>query len=163
MPEFLASTLLAICEQVGARPIQHIAREPGVKVAYRLTVRYHDRRAADSVATLRWANDASLNVIYRGLFAHKPVVFTLDTPRAETFAQEVQKLNFDRLHDQSNIPPHGVDLWLLERAAGSFYKGVVIAPELTGSVYARLAFVVNLYLPEAVRTINDATPRRRPE
>jgi hypothetical protein len=161
MAEILSSTLRGIGDQVGAKAMQTLAHEPGVKALYRLTIRYHDRRAADSVATLRWSKEATLGVIYRGLFGHKPVITAIEQARYEAFAQETTRLGFDRLHDQPNIPPHGVDLWLLERAAGSFYNSVVLAPELTGNVYARLVFELQRLLPEATRAISDPTPKRR--
>ncbi len=161
MAEVLASALRGIGEQVGVSPLAQIAREPGMKATYRLTIRYHDRRSSDSVATLRWSNEAVLSVVYRGLFGHRPVIFGIERERYENFAQEMTKLGFDRLGDQPNIPPHGADLWLLERASGSFYKSVVIAPELTGSVYARMVFEVHRILPEAIRAVSDPTPKRR--
>jgi hypothetical protein len=161
MAEILSSTLRTIGEQVGAKAMQQLAHEPGVKALYRLTIRYHDRRAADSVATLRWTNEATLGVVYRGLFAHKPVITVIERARYEAFAQELNRLGFDRLNDQPNIPSHGVDLWLLERASGSFYNSVVLAPELTGNVYARLVFEMQRLLPEMTRPISDPTPKRR--
>ncbi len=161
MAEILSSILKVIAESVGAKGMEQLGHEPGVKAVYRLTIRYHDRRAADSVATLRWGNEASLSVVYRGLFLHKPVITAIERSRYEAFMQELNKLGFDRLTDQPNIPPHGVDLWLLERAAGSFYNSVVLAPELTGNVYARLVFEMQRLLPEATRAISDPTPKRR--
>jgi hypothetical protein len=161
MSEILSSMLRGIGEQVGAKALSQLGHEPGLKAVYRLTIRYHDRRAADSVATLRWTDKATLSVIYRGLFDHKPVITALERERYEAFMQELNKLGFDRVTDQPNIPPHGVDLWLLERAAGSFYNSVVLAPELTGNVYARLVYEMQRLLPEATRAISDPTPKRR--
>jgi hypothetical protein len=155
--ELLASQLRAIADQMGQPTTTQIAKTPGVSAVYRLTVRYHDRRASDSVATLRriGKNDALLEIVYRGLFNHKPVTATLDNERYSAFVDALQKVHFDSLSDQQNIPPHGVDLWLLERGAGTFNKTVIIAPELTGSVYARLVYLVGSTLPEAVREVKS--------
>lgn len=161
MAEVLASMLRGISDQAEVKTVPRIASEPGVKAVYRLTIRYHDRRSSDSVATLKWSNEAVLSVVYRGLFGHKPVIFGIERERYEAFAQEMNKLGFDKLADQPNIPPHGADLWLFERAAGSFYKSVVIAPELTGNVYARMVFEVQRLLPEATRFVSDPTPKRK--
>jgi hypothetical protein len=155
--ELLASQLRAIADQMRLPSTRQIAQTPGVSAVFRLTVRYHDRRAADSVATLRriGKGDALLEIVYRGLFNHKPVTAALDTARYNAFVDALQKVHFDNLGDQQNIPPHGVDLWLLERGAGAFNKTVIIAPELTGSVYARLVYLVGATLPEAVREVKS--------
>jgi hypothetical protein len=46
-----------------------------------------------------------------------------------------------------------VDLWLLERAAGSFNHSVVIAPALAQGAYNTLAACVKTYIPEALREV----------
>ncbi|MEO8611120.1 MAG: hypothetical protein ABI690_24705 [Chloroflexota bacterium] len=155
--ELLASQLRAIADQMGLPSTGQIAKTPGVSAVYRLTVRYHDRRAADSVATLRriGKSDALLEIVYRGLFNHKPVTATLSAERYNAFVDVLQKVHFDNLGDQQNIPPHGVDLWLLERGAGTFNKSVILAPELTGSVFARLVYLVGATLPEAIREVKS--------
>jgi hypothetical protein len=153
--DYLASMLKTMADQVGLMPLNKVALQPGIKSSYRLTVRYHDLRAYDSVATLtqRSADGATLEVVYRGLFRHKPVTFQIEQSRFEAFLLSLQKAQFDHLADQPHIPPHGVDLWLLERAAGSFYKSVIIAPELTAHIYARLVFEMNAHLPEALKQV----------
>jgi hypothetical protein len=155
--ELIASQLRAIADQMSLPNTRRIAQSPGVSAVYRLTVRYHDRRAADSVATLLRVgkNEAKLEILYRGLFNHKPVNVSFDEARYEAFTSALQKVHFDSLADQQNIPPHGVDLWLLERAAGAFNKSVIIAPELTGSIYARLVYMIGSTLPEAVREVKS--------
>jgi hypothetical protein len=155
--ELIASQLRAIADQMSLPSTRKLAQSPGVSAVYRLTVRYHDRRAADSVATLMRVgkSEAKLEIVYRGLFNHKPVVVAFDEARYEAFTSILQKVHFDSLTDQQNIPSHGVDLWLLERAAGTFNKSVIIAPELTGSVYARLVYMIGSTLPEAVREVKS--------
>jgi hypothetical protein len=155
--ELLASQLRAIADQMGLPSTKQIAQTPGVNAVYRLTVRYHDRRAADSVATLQrmGKNEPKLEICYRELFNHKPMTNALNTERYDAFAAVLQQVHFDNLGDQQNIPPHGVDLWLLERGAGTFNKSVILAPELTGSVYARLVYLIGSTLPEAVREVKS--------
>lgn len=155
--ELIASQLRAIADQMSLPNTRKLAQSPGVSAVYRLTVRYHDRRAADSVATLMRVgkSEAKLEMVYRGLFNHKPMLVVFDEARYEAFTAALQKVNFDGLTDQQNIPSHGVDLWLLERAAGTFNKSVIIAPELTGSIYARLVYMIGSTLPEAVREVKS--------
>jgi hypothetical protein len=157
MSELLAGMMRGIAEQAGIPTMKEIAKQPIVSAAYRITVRYHNRRAADSVATIqRSGRDVvTLDVVYRGLFGHKPVAVSLGMDRYEAFVDGLQALKFDHLSDQPNIPAHGVDLWMVERAAGNFVKGVILAPELTSNVYARLVYLVSTTLPEAVREVRS--------
>lgn len=153
--EYKASALFAIADQLELPILSHLARKPGVKALYRLTVRYHDRRAADSVATLTamQVGSPTLEVIYRGLFEQKPLVFRVEPTRYEAFISTLDTLRFDRLPDQPNIPSFGVDGWLLERAAGSFSTSLMLTPERASGVYASLVALIRSRLPEAIREI----------
>lgn len=155
--EYQAFTLRTIADQMGLKPLNQIALQPGVRAAYRLTIRYHDRRFQDSAATVirNGPVGATLEVVYRGLFEEKPMTFKIEQEGFEGFTAALQSMGFDNLSDQPGIPAHGVDLWLLERAAGSFHKSVVIAPELTSNVYAKLVYLVGKSLPEAVREVKS--------
>ncbi|MBZ0283020.1 MAG: hypothetical protein K8L97_19945 [Anaerolineae bacterium] len=157
MAEYQAFTLRTINDQMGLKPLNQIALQPGVRAVYRLTVRYHDRRARDSAATMlrNGPDGASLEVVYRGLFEHKPVTLKVEQTAYDAFVGALQTMGFDHLPDQPDIPTHGVDLWLIERAAGGFYKSVVVAPELTGNVYAKLVYLLGKSLPEAVREVRE--------
>jgi hypothetical protein len=154
--EYKASALFAVADQLGLPILKHRARGAGVKALYRVTVRYDNRRAADSVATLTamTVGDAPvLEVIYRGLFEQKPLTFPVEPRRYEAFISTLDTLHFDRLPDQPGIPSYGADLWLLERAAGSFSRSVVLAPDRATGVYASLVALIRARLPEAVRAV----------
>jgi hypothetical protein len=154
--EYKASALFAIADQLELPILKHLGRTPGVKALYRLTVRYHDRRAADSVATLTAMTVGGppvLDVIYRGLFEQKPLRFSIEPLLYEAFISTLDTLRFDRLPDQPGIPVYGTDLWLLERAAGSFSTSLLLAPDRATGVYASLVMLVRARLPEAIRTI----------
>lgn len=157
MVEFLASMLRSIAEQMGVMPTEQAAMRPGVRGVYRLTIRYHDRRSRDSVATVtrRGGEGAELAVTYYNLFNHKPLIFPVTPPDYAAFSGGLTQLRFDRLEDQSGIPFYGVDLWMFERAAGSFYHSVIVAPELTDGNYWRLVRLAYTYLPEAVREVTS--------
>lgn len=155
--EFLASTLRAIADQMQLMPIEKIALQAGVRAVYRLTIRYHDRRARDSVATLvRSAPEgARLEVVFRKLFEDKPLVFRVRQADYEGLTSGLQRVHFDKLDDQPGIPTYGVDLWMWERAAGTFYKSVIFAPELASGVYAGLVGLAQQHLAEAAREVGN--------
>jgi len=45
------------------------------------------------------------------------------------------------------------DLWLIERAAGTFAHSVILAPELARDEYSKLVNAVKNGLPEALRVV----------
>ncbi len=153
--DYQVSLLRAIADQMRLAPVKTLALQPGVRAVFRLTVRYHDRRARDSIGTLRHLgrDEVKLEMIYRGLFEHKPLVIGIEPGRLEAFMLHLQQYRFDRLRDQPNLPAYGVDLWLLERAAGGFTWSVLLSPERAQGVYADLAQTVRSLLPEALRQV----------
>lgn len=155
--EYIASLLTTITEQLKLPPIGKLALQPGVRAVYRLTIRYHDRRAHDSVATvIRTGREgAGLEVVFRGRFEQKPLRFQVSQADYEGLAKGFQEVNFDKLGDQPHLKSYGADLWLWERAAGTFQKGVVLAPVEAEGVYWRLVRLAWTHVPEAVRVVGN--------
>jgi hypothetical protein len=153
--EHHAYTLREVARAAGLKTVQQIAQQPGMKAVYRITVRYKDGRKRSSVATLRHSlgEDIVLEVVYQGLFKHKPLVHRIPIVRYEAFRSALHKAGFDRMRDQPDVPFHGVDLWLVERAAGSFVRTLILAPERADGTHAAVISGVQQYLPEALRQI----------
>lgn len=153
--DYQAYLLRVIEDELGLKPAEQIAQRPGMRAVYRLTIRYHDSRSYDSVATLsRYVTDSpQLEVVYRGLFNRKPLTLPVEQERFDAFAGVLLKLRFDHLPDQPNIPAHGVDLWMLERAAGGFAKSIILAPKLAQDVHADLIAAVHEHLPESAKDV----------
>jgi hypothetical protein len=135
-----------------------IARSPGVSEAYRVTIAYHDGRHPDQVATLKFiqgaGTTAELTVQYRRA-TDKPFVLTphVPLPRCREFAAALRALQFDSLDDMLEIPWHGVDLWLVERASGTFFHDVVIAPDRAEGPHLGIVTAIRELLREATRAI----------
>lgn len=148
-------TLRAIIDDLQVPDLKDIARQPGVSGVYRLTVFHHDGRARDTVSTLihRPSSGNRLETVVRLMFGGKPLVYNVSPARYEHFVGVLSSVRFDALRDQPDLPPYGVDLWLLERAAGSFVKSVVLAPERADGDYAALVSAIRADLPEALREV----------
>jgi hypothetical protein len=155
--EYLASLLTGIIDQMKLTSLTKLALQPGVRAVYRLTIRYHDRRAIDSVATVvrTSANGATLEVVFRGRFEQKPLRFQVSQTDYEGLSFGFQKVNFDKLGDQPNLKSYGQDLWLWERAAGTFHKSVLLSPSDAEGVYWQLVRLAWTHLPEAVRVVDS--------
>ena len=132
-----------------------IAKQPGVKALYRLTIHYARTKARHSVATLRHAtlDDLRLEVVYARLFKHKPLTFTIERERYDALLAALLKAGFDSLSDQEGIQVYGEDTWLLERAAGAYRKSVVLAPHRVEMPYSLIVNAVDVHLPEAIREV----------
>ena len=150
--------LTAIVEQMKLAPLERRALQPGVRAAYRLTIRYHDKRAHDSVATVirTGAVGATLEVVFRGRFDQKPLRFPVTQADYEGLVAGFQKVNFDKLGDQPKLRSYGQDLWMWERAAGTFHKSVLLAPEGADDVYWQLVRLAWTHLGEAVRLLESS-------
>jgi len=151
-----SAPLRLIALRLAVPELESVAREATVIEAYRLTIHYHDARHSDQVATLtrrRNEQTAHLNVAYRK--AEKPFAFDFRLPleRVTALAAGLRQLGFDGLDDMPNIPWFGADLWLLERAAGSYHHDLILAPSTATGPYAALAALVSEQLPQAVRAL----------
>jgi hypothetical protein len=153
---FQAPLLRGIADSLGLKPVTEIARQPGVREVYRVTVQYFDGRASNSVATLRstQVGGAVCEVAYQRALNRRPISHPIDEPRCQEFIQALKGIRFDKMADQSGLPAYNsTDLWLVERAAGTFSHSVILAPELARGDYNALANAVRHGLPEALRMV----------
>ena len=153
---YYSFVLRVIADRTGAQPLQKVARQPGVQGAFRISLHYYDKRSCDSVATLcRYTSEdeRTLEVRYVGAFREKPLFYSIGLDQYDAFTRALQKLRFDHLSDQPGLPAHGIDLWMVERAAGSFYKSVILAPKYAAGEYAAIVDAVKAHLPEALRAV----------
>lgn len=150
-----ATTLRAIIDSTGAAPLLQLARLPGVRNVYRITVHHHDGRARDSVATLidHKVEGARLEIAYRVTFGGKPLHHPIPPARYEAFIEAMNGIRFDHLKDPPALPPYGADLWLIERAAGTFSNGVIVAPDTADGAHASLVCAVRAHLPDVLREV----------
>lgn len=146
--------LRSLSAQTGCLPIKEVASQPGIRDVYRLSILYGTGRAHDSVATLARSLTRPPQLSVRFINADmRNVETTLTAERADAFKQAIATLRLDKLTDQPGIPARGVDIWLVERAAGSFSKSVILAPELSEGVYRDLVRLFSEHLPEALQLV----------
>jgi hypothetical protein len=151
---FHAPTLLAVAARCGLPAVAALARRPGMRGVYRVTIGYHDRRAKDTVTTLTYSSTGTaLEIAFDGAIG-KPLQHPFSADRYRAFADALFGVGFDTLKDAPNLPAPGKgDVWLIERAASSFAHGLLLAPERAEGPYARLLNAVRHGLPEALRRV----------
>jgi hypothetical protein len=155
---FHAPMLRAMADEMQLETVSVLTRRPGVGEVYRILVHYYDRRACDAAATFgKRVGDgagAPLELVYRRALDQKPLRYRLDEDRYRQWVSALQGLRFDQLTDQPDLPPYdSLDVWLIERAAGTFYHGVILAPVSARDVYARLVNAVKHGVPEVLREV----------
>jgi hypothetical protein len=162
MPDSLmrpqSASLRIVAFRLALPEMPQVVKQPGVSEAFRVTVQYHDGRHPDSIATLvktQSGGGAALTVAYRRS-NDKPLTlnYTIDAERFQAVGAALRKVNFDKLDDLPNIPWFGADLWLIERAAGTFHHDMIVAPDSAIGVHAEIVTVIRDNLREAVRLIN---------
>ncbi|MBN1679448.1 MAG: hypothetical protein JW966_04100 [Anaerolineae bacterium] len=136
--------------------LRHVTQQPGINEAFRVTIQYHDGRYPNQVATLERGHGpmCTLHVVYDK--PNKDVYFSHHVP-VEQFKDllgSLRRAKFDTLDDQPDVPFFNVDLWLVERASGSFYHDVVLSPGSAGGPHRELVVAIRQHLKEAVREIN---------
>ena len=158
---FQAPLLRLIAEQLGLQPVAEIARQPSTHAVYRITAHYFDGRVCSSVATLRESltEGIVLEVAYQRALLRKPLRHLIDDERYARFVKALKSIQFDHMGDHSALPAYlTTDLWMVERAAGTFSHSVILAPELvplqrTNEAYGKLVNAVRNGLPEALRQV----------
>lgn len=148
-----AANLRWLAERLGHAPLKELTRQPTISALYRVTISYHDHRALDAVATLRYQRGLppELAISYEGAFEHRPLKHTIPPERYHDWTLALQRLRFDRLPDQTELPLYGLDIWMLERAAGGFVHSVILSPQTADGPYAAIVAAVRTHLPEILR------------
>ncbi|MBE2266735.1 MAG: hypothetical protein IAE80_00795 [Anaerolinea sp.] len=149
--------LRGLAAELKCAPVGEMAQRPGVTDVYRVTVHYYDRRACDSVATLvkTITGGVTLDVVYRRALAQKPLTYKIAEERYQKLVLAFKAAGFDKLVDQSGLPAHdSTDVWMVERAAGSFVRGIIVAPDVPAPApYQAVIAAVRHALPEAMRMV----------
>lgn len=150
-----ADPIRLIALRLNQDELRNLTQRPNVNEAFRVTIQYHDARHPNQVATLTRGHGTTcaLKVMYDK--PGKQVYFDYEVAyeRYRTLLAALRRLKFDALDDQPDVPFFGVDLWLVERASGSFYHDVVLSPESARGFYRELVLVIRQQLKEGLRAI----------
>lgn len=162
---FHAPLLRSVADRLRLPTVVTSARAAGAIGVWRVTVHYFDGRWPDTVATLtRRTGSVTTLEVRSERIDDRPVIQSLSDTRWDTFNRAVTSLRFDTLPDQPNLSVYDTtDLWLIERAAGTFVHSVIVAPDLADAAWkasgrdtwSRLVSTLRNGLPEAV------TPQER--
>jgi hypothetical protein len=135
--------------------LRNTLQQPGVNEAFRVTIQYDSREHPNQVATLTRGHGGgcTLRVVYDKPGKDVFFTYTLDAERYKALLVALRRVSFDTMDDQPDVPFFGVDLWLVERASGSFYHDVVLSPEGARGFYRELVLALREHLKEALRPI----------
>lgn len=149
-----ADPLREIAARMGLPEFRLLTQQPTVNEAVRVTIHSDDVRQADSVATLVRGHhqvDCTLQVVYDRPQKQARLHFDIPQPRYQHLLGALRRARFDHLDDEPDLPFLGVDLWLIERAAGSFRHDIVLCPASASGNYREFVRAFREYLPESVR------------
>ena len=136
--------------------LKNVVHQPGVNEAFRVTIQYDSREHANQVATLTRGHGGgcALKVVYDKPGKEVYFTYTVEADRYKALLAALRRVNFDTMDDQPDVPFFGVDLWLVERASGSFYHDVVLAPESARGFYRELVLALREHLKESLREVS---------
>lgn len=149
-----ADILRTIATRLDLPDFRKLTQQPTINEAVRVSIYHHSSNRPDSVATLVYGHHqstCSLHVCYDRPNRRADLQFQIPVMRYNALLGALRKSNFDHLDDESTLPFYGVDLWLIERAAGSFHHDVVLCPESATGKHRELLRALQDHLPEAVR------------
>lgn len=156
MENATSAILRRLIDRCQVENLKSLALQPGVRAVLRLTVYYLDNRARGSVATLIWRRiepDAHLEIVYDGINSYQPFIHAVPEARVMAISAALSQAHFDQLQDQHEAFQGQRTLWLLERTAGTFRRGIIIAPDAPVLPYSQIVNAVDAYLPEAIRVV----------
>jgi hypothetical protein len=153
-----APALRAIAARMQLEPVAALALRPGVTDVYRVTLHVVAGQGRSVVATLtrHRISDAALTVCFEGALAHKALHYPVARMRFDAFALALRRAGFDHLPDAPDLPAlDRAEIWLVERAAGTYHHYVVIAPDTAQGAYSQVAEAVRSFLPEVLRKLES--------
>lgn len=135
--------------------LRQVVQKPGINEVFRVTIQYDKGEHSNQVATLIRGNgdQCSLKVVYDKPGKDVYFDYPIEVERHKTLLAALRCLKFDEMDDQPELPFFGVQMWLVERAAGSFYHDVVLSPESARGFYRELVLAIREHLKEALRAI----------
>lgn len=135
--------------------LRNVVQKPGFNEAFRITIQYDKADHSNQVATLTRGHGAActLKVIYDKPGKDVYFDYAIEQERYKNLIAALRRIKFDTMDDQPDVPFFGVDMWLVERASGSFYHDVVLSPESARGFYRELILAMREHLKEALRAI----------
>lgn len=150
-----ARALQDFVERLNLLSLREIARQAGVQSAMRVTCYYRDGQTLNSCATLRCPQEGNctLELVREGWFDERPLRRSIGRDMIEKLNAAFSRAGFDRLDDQPATQQSVRVLWLVERAAGTFFHNVLLMPEIPQPPYSGIVNALDAYLPESIREI----------
>ena len=152
---FDGSILYQLARDLDLPDLMSVARRAGVMSVLQISVFYAERRLRHSVARVieDQLGEVQMNLVYEGQHRRRPRPFSVARDRFERLTLALRQARFDTLRDQPGISYADHSLWLIQRAAGGYSHGVIVAPSKPEPPYSSIVNAIDAYLPAAVREL----------
>jgi len=152
---FDGSVIYQVANDLGFDNLNRVARRAGVMSVLQVTAYYSGRRVRHSVARVieYQLGEVELLLVYEGFNRHKPLRLSLPKDRLEKLVRALRQAKFDTLRDQDGLSFTDRGLWLIQRAAGTYSHGVIVAPDKPQLPWSAIVNAIDDYLPSAIREV----------
>jgi len=152
---FDGTDVFLLASQLGLPDLQRAASAAGVMSVLQVSAYYAERRVRHSVARVTefQTGEIEMRVVFQGVSLAEPLRLTVARERIERLDEALLRVRFDKLGDQPGLSYAERSLWLIQRAAGTYLHGVMVAPDRPEAPYSTLVNAIDAYLPAAIREI----------
>lgn len=147
--------LYQVADDLGFDNLNQVARDAGVMSVLQVTAYYSGRRIRHSIARVieYQLGEVEMQLVYEGFNRHKPLQLTVPKDRLEKLVRALRQAKFDTLRDQDGLSFSDRCLWLIQRAAGAYSHGLIVAPDKPQLPWSSIVNAVDDYLPAAIREV----------
>ena len=152
---FDGADLYQLAGRLAMPDLGRAARAAGVMSILEVTAYYAARRIRHSVARAieYQTGGAQLVIAFEGVNIGKPMILDIERQNLEALNATLLAVNFGRLGDQADLTYADGPLWLIQRAAGAYIHGIILAPEQPELPYSAIVNAIDAWLPEAIREV----------
>lgn len=152
---FDGSAIYQLAGDLGFEDFNWAARQAGVMSVLQVTAYYLRARVRHSVARVieYQLGEVEMLLVYEGFNRHKPLRLSVPKDRLEKLLGALRQAKFDAMRDQDGLSLTDRSHWLIQRGAGTYSHGVIVAPDKAQPPWSSTVNAIRDYLPGAIREV----------
>lgn len=152
---FDGSDVYQLARSLGLPDLEQVAAQAGVTSVIQVSAYYGGRPVRHTVARVieHQSGEVEMLLAYEGVRLDKPIRLAVESERLERLQAVLLEARFGKLGDQADLSYDERSLWLIQRAAGTYVHGILVAPDRPELPYSTIVNAIDAFLPEAIREV----------